>query len=330
MKILVAGAGGFIGGHLVKNLLDEGHEVVCADLKPLEYWFQSFDKCKNFSLDLKEFENCIKVSKNVDFIYNMACNMGGMGFIENNKAECMLSVLINTNFLRASLKNSVKRYFFSSSACVYNASKQKKTFVDGLKEEDAYPADPEDGYGWEKLFSERMCRHFTEDFGLETRVLRYHNVYGPEGTYDGGRDKAPAAICRKIANAKLQNNKIIDVWGDGEQTRSFMYIDDCIHGTKMVFNSNSSKVYNLGSDEQVSINQLIDIIEDIAEHKVERNYQLDKPKGVRGRSSDNTLINDDFNWSPSIKLYDGLKTTYNWIFKQITSGENTKKFTKGY
>ena len=256
--------------------------------------------------------------------------MGGMGFIENNKAECMLSVLINTNFLRASLKNSVKRYFFSSSACVYNASKQKQTFVDGLKEEDAYPADPEDGYGWEKLFSERMCRHFTEDFGLETRVLRYHNVYGPEGTYDGGREKAPAAICRKIANAKLQNNKTIDVWGDGEQTRSFMYIDDCIHGTKMVFNSDSSKVYNLGSDEQVSINQMIDIIEDIAEHKVERNYQLEKPKGVRGRSSDNTLISNDFNWSPSIKLYDGLKTTYNWIFEQITSGENTKKFTKGY
>ena len=330
MKILVAGAGGFIGGHLVKNLLDEGHNVVCADLKPIEYWFQSFDKCKNFSLDLKEYDNCLKVSKDVDYIYNMACNMGGMGFIENNKAECMLSVLINTNFLRASLKNSVKRYFFSSSACVYNASKQKQTFVDGLKEEDAYPADPEDGYGWEKLFSERMCRHFTEDFGLETRVLRYHNVYGPEGTYDGGREKAPAAICRKIANAKLQNNKIIDVWGDGEQTRSFMYIDDCIHGTKMVFNSDSSKVYNLGSDEQVSINQMINIIEDIAEYKVERNYQLEKPKGVRGRSSDNTLISNDFNWSPSIKLYDGLKTTYNWIFKQITSGENTKKFTKGY
>ena len=330
MKYLICGAGGFIGGHLVQDLMKQGHQVVCADIKPKEYWFQIFEKNKNYCLDLKEFENCLKVTEGVDYIYNMACNMGGMGFIENNKAECMLSVLINTNFLRASLKNSVKRYFFSSSACVYNASKQKKTFVDGLKEEDAYPADPEDGYGWEKLFSERMCRHFTEDFGLETRVLRYHNVYGPEGTYDGGRDKAPAAICRKIANAKLQNNKIIDVWGDGEQTRSFMYIDDCIHGTKMVFNSNSSKVYNLGSDEQVSINQLIDIIEDIAEHKVERNYQLDKPKGVRGRSSDNTLINDDFNWSPSIKLYDGLKTTYNWIFKQITSGENTKKFTKGY
>ena len=330
MKILVAGAGGFIGGHLVKNLLNEGHDLVCADLKPIELWFQSFDKCKNYSLDLKEYENCLKVSSGVDYIYNMACNMGGMGFIENNKAECMLSVLINTNFLRASLKNSVKRYFFSSSACVYNASKQKETFIEGLKEDDAYPADPEDGYGWEKLFSERMCRHFTEDFGLETRVLRYHNVYGPEGTYDGGREKAPAAICRKIANAKLNKQNLIDVWGDGNQTRSFMYIDDCIEGTKMVFNSNNRDVYNLGSDEQVSINQMIDVIEDIAKYKVQRNYQLDKPKGVRGRSSDNTKIFNDFNWSPSIKLYDGLKTTYDWIYNQIISGENTKKFTKSY
>ena len=330
MKILVAGAGGFIGGHLVKNLLNEGHDLVCVDLKPVEFWFQSFDKSKNYSLDLKEYENCLKVSSGVDYIYNMACNMGGMGFIENNKAECMLSVLINTNFLRASLKNSVKRYFFSSSACVYNASKQKETFVQGLKEDDAYPADPEDGYGWEKLFSERMCRHFTEDFGLETRVLRYHNVYGPEGTYDGGREKAPAAICRKIVNAKLNKQNLIDVWGDGNQTRSFMYIDDCIEGTKMVFNSNNRDVYNLGSDEQVSINQMIDIIEDIAKYKVQRNYQLDKPKGVRGRSSDNTKIFNDFNWSPNIKLYDGLKTTYDWIYNQIISGENTKKFTKSY
>ena len=330
MKILVAGAGGFIGGHLVKSLLSEGHELVCADLKPIEFWFQSFDKCKNYSLDLKEYESCLKVSSGVDYIYNMACNMGGMGFIENNKAECMLSVLINTNFLRASLKNSVKKYFFSSSACVYNASKQKETFIQGLKEEDAYPADPEDGYGWEKLFSERMCRHFTEDFGLETRVLRYHNVYGPEGTFDGGREKAPAAICRKIAEAKLNKKNIIDVWGDGNQTRSFMYIDDCIEGTKKVFNSNNGDVYNLGSDEQVSINQMIDIIEDIAKYKVQKNHQLDKPKGVRGRSSDNTKIYTDFNWSPNIKLVDGLKTTYDWIYNQIISGENTKKFTKSY
>ena len=330
MKILVAGAGGFIGGHLVKNLLSEGHDVVCADLKPLEFWFQSFDKCKNYSLDLKEYENCLKVSSGVDYIYNMACNMGGMGFIENNKAECMLSVLINTNFLRASLKNSVKKYFFSSSACVYNASKQKETFIQGLKEEDAYPADPEDGYGWEKLFSERMCRHFNEEFNLEISIARYHNVYGPEGTYDGGREKAPAALCRKIILAKENGEKKIDVWGDGEQTRSFMYIDDCIIGTKKLFNSEYSGSINIGSEEQVSINQMIDIIEDIAKYKVQKNHQLDKPKGVRGRSSDNTKIFTDFNWSPSIKLVDGLKTTYDWIYNQIISGENTKKFTKSY
>ena len=330
MKILVAGAGGFIGGHLVKNLVEEGHEVICSDIKPFEYWFQYNENLENYSLDLKEYENCLKVTKGVDYIYNMACNMGGMGFIENNKAECMLSVLINTNLLRACLKHSVQKYFFSSSACVYNASKQQNAFIEGLKESDAYPADPEDGYGWEKLFSERMCRHFSEDFGLETRVVRYHNVYGPEGTFDGGREKAPAAICRKVAEAKINKKNIIDVWGDGEQTRSFMFINDCIHGTKMIFNSNSRDVYNLGSDEQVSINQMIDIIEKIADYKVKRNYQLDKPKGVRGRSSDNKKIKKDFNWEPGIKLLDGLELTYRWIHNQIMSGENTKKFTKSY
>ena len=262
-KFLVCGAGGFIGGHLVKKLLMEGHEVVCADNKPFEYWFQFFEENKNFSLDLKEYDNCIKVSEGVDYVYNMACNMGGMGFIENNKAECMLSVLINTNMLRSCVKNLVKKYFFSSSACVYNSSKQNKTFVTGLKEVDAYPADPEDGYGWEKLFSERMCRHFTEDFKLETRVARYHNVYGPLGTYDGGREKAPAAICRKIINAKINSYNTIDVWGDGEQTRSFMYIDDCLLGTTNLFLSEHSEVFNIGSEEQVSINQMIEIIENL-------------------------------------------------------------------
>ena len=328
MKYLVCGAGGFIGGHLVKDLIDEGHEVVCADIKPLEFWFQIFEKNKNFSLDLKEYENCLKVTEDVDYIYNMACNMGGMGFIENNKAECMLSVLINTNLLRACLINKVKKYFYSSSACVYNAQKQKKTFVPGLKEEDAYPAEPEDGYGWEKLFSERMCRHFKEDFGLETRVVRYHNVYGPLGTYDGGREKAPAAICRKIANAKINNQKEIEVWGDGEQTRSFMYITDCINGTKKIFNSNLIEPYNVGSDEQVSINQMIGLIEEIADYRVQKKYDLDKPKGVRGRSSDNEKINKDLNWTPTVTLKEGLNHTYKWIFDQIKSGENTLKFTR--
>ena len=295
MKILVCGAGGFIGGHLVSRLMLEGNEVICADIKPLEYWFQLFDNNKNFSVDLKDFDNCIKITKNIDYVFNMACNMGGMGFIENNKAECMLSVLINTNLLRACLVNKIKKYFFSSSACVYNSEKQKKSFVKGLKEIDAYPADPEDGYGWEKLFSERMCRHFFEDFGLETRVARYHNVYGPLGTFDGGREKAPAALCRKIIFAKINKINSIDVWGDGEQTRSFMYISDCIEGTLKLFNSNQNEVFNIGSEEQVSINQMIDIIESIASYKVIRNYQLEKPKGVRGRSSNNDLIKKK-NW----------------------------------
>ena len=328
MKYLICGAGGFIGGHLVKDLMNEGHEVVCADIKPQEFWFQLFEENKNYSLDLKEYENCLKVTEGVDLIYNMACNMGGMGFIENNKADCMLSVLINTNLLRASLVHKIKKYFFSSSACVYNGTKQEKIFIEGLKESDAYPADPEDGYGWEKLFSERMCRHFTEDFGLETRVIRYHNVYGPLGTYDGGRDKAPAALSRKIALAKMNNEKEIEVWGDGKQTRSFMYIDDCLIGTKKIFNSDLKDVYNLGSDEQVSINQMIDVIEEIADYKVNKKYLLDKPLGVRGRSSDNTKIQADLNWAPSITLKDGLKKTYEWIDNHIKMGENTSKFTR--
>ena len=328
MKYLICGAGGFIGGHLVSDLLKDGHEVVCADIKPLELWFQISENTKNFSLDLKEYENCLKVTHGVDYIYNMACNMGGMGFIENNKAECMLSVLINTNILRACLVNKVKRYFFSSSACVYNGSKQKKVFIEALKESDAYPADPEDGYGWEKLFSERMCRHFTEDFGLETRVVRYHNVYGPLGTYDGGREKAPAALCRKIALSKINNQKEIEVWGDGEQTRSFMYITDCLKGTQKLFNSKLDTPYNVGSDEQVSINQMIEMIEEIAGYKVDKKYLLDKPKGVRGRSSDNTKIINDLNWSPSIDLKTGLTKTYAWIYDQLISGENTLKFKK--
>ena len=330
MKVLVAGAGGFIGGHLAKDLSEQKFEIICVDIKPTQYWFQFNEKFKNFTLDLKDYENCLKVTKNVDYVYNMACNMGGMGFIENNKAECMLSVLINTNLLRACLKNKVKKYFFSSSACVYNSNKQSKVFVPGLKETDAYPADPEDGYGWEKLFSERMCRHFYEDFNLETRVVRYHNVYGPLGTYGGGREKAPAALCRKIIEAKMKNLDEIEVWGDGQQTRSFMFIDDCIEGTKKIFNSKKFDIYNLGSDEQVSINQMIDIIEQIADYKIKKKYLLDKPRGVRGRSSDNNKIISDFNWSPSTELKKGLEKTYKWIFDQIKSGDNTNRFTKSY
>ncbi len=322
MKCLIAGAGGFIGGHLMKRLQLDGHEIICADIKPISSWFQISDKNKNLSLDLKDFKNCLQVCDGVDYIFNLACNMGGMGFIENNKAECMLSVLINTNLLRASLQNKISKYYFSSSACVYNASKQNDTFINGLKEEDAYPAMPEDGYGWEKLFSERMCRHFYEDFGLDVRIARYHNIYGPEGTYDGGREKAPAALCRKIINAKLKKEKKIEVWGDGEQTRSFLYIDDCIEATMSVFDSNFTDVFNIGSEEQVSINQMIDKIEEIADFKVERNYDISKPKGVRGRSSDNSLINSKINWSPKFSLKDGLERTYYWIYNSITNQKN--------
>ena len=329
-KILICGAGGFIGGHLASKFSkDNNIELICADIERIEYWFQNFDKAKNFSLDLKDYDNTLKVSDGADYIFNFACNMGGMGFIENNKAECMLSVLINANLLRAAKENKSKKYFFSSSACVYNGSKQNQTFIEGLKETDAYPADPEDGYGWEKLFSERMCRHFTEDFGLETRVVRYHNIYGPLGTFDGGREKAPAALCRKIINAKKKNDNKIDVWGDGEQTRSFLYIDDCIKGTLDVFNSDSSEVYNIGSEEQVSINQMITMIEEIADFNVKKNYQLDKPKGVRGRSSDNSYVTKKIGWNPENSLKEGLTKTYKWIEQQINSGSNIDKFCRG-
>jgi nucleoside-diphosphate-sugar epimerase len=289
---------------------------VCADIKPLETWFQIFDSNKNFSLDLKEYENCLEVTKGVDFIYNMACNMGGMGFIENNKAECMLSVLINTNLLRASLVNKIKKYFFSSSACVYNADKQSNTFIDGLKESDAYPALPEDGYGWEKLFSERMCRHFYEDYGLETRVARYHNVYGPLGTYDGGREKAPAALCRKVAQAK--DGDTIEVWGDGKQTRSFLYIDDCLTAVRQLMNSNFGEPVNIGSEEMVTINYLVSLISKISNKKITVK-NIEGPTGVKGRKSDNTLYIEKIGSNYVNPLEQGITKLYKWIEDQIKS-----------
>ena len=332
-NILIVGAGGFIGGHLVKKLLSSGNRIVASDIKPKEYWFQEYEQVENhYSMDMKEINNCRKVSKGIDYVFNMACNMGGMGFIENNKAECMQSVLINTNLLIACKEEKVKKYFFSSSACAYNKTKQQDVFIEGLKEEDAYPADPEDGYGWEKLFSERMCRHFMEDFGIEVRIARYHNIYGPFGTYDGGREKAPAALCRKVLHAKIKNENKIQVWGDGKQTRTFLFIDDCIDGTLRLFESNYSEPVNIGSDEQVSINQMIEIIEKISGiDKLEREYQLDKPKGVRGRSSNNDLVKKILNWSYKIKLKDGLKSTYEWISSETKkTGSNLNRFTKSY
>ena len=330
-KILVVGAGGFIGGHLTKKLLKNGNYLVAVDIKPKEYWFQDFEDSENhYSMDMKDINNCRKVTKKIDYVFNMACNMGGMGFIENNKAECMQSVLINTNLLIACKEAVVKRYFFSSSACAYNKSLQQEVFIEGLKEEDAYPADPEDGYGWEKLFSERMCKHFEEDYGIQVRIARYHNIYGPYGTYDGGREKAPAAMCRKVIKAKKNNENRIEVWGDGKQTRSFLYIDDCIEGTLRLFESDYPEPVNIGSDEQVSINQVIEIIENISGiKKLERIYQMDKPKGVRGRSSNNDLVKKILNWSYKIELKDGLKKTYDWMNNEIDKhGSNISRFTK--
>ena len=330
-KILVVGAGGFIGGHLVNTLLQNRNYLIAADIKSKEYWYQDFEEAENhYLMDMKDINNCRKVTKDVDYVFNMACNMGGMGFIENNKAECMLSVLINTNLLISCKENKIKKYFFSSSACAYNKSKQQKANIDGLKEEDAYPADPEDGYGWEKLFSERMCRHFMEDYKLPVRVARYHNIYGPYGTFDGGREKAPAALCRKVIKAKKNNEKSIEVWGDGMQTRTFLYIDDCIEGTLRLFESDYTEPVNIGSDEQVSINKMIEIIEDISGNKkLERVYKLDKPKGVRGRSSNNDLAKKILKWSFKIKLKEGLKKTYDWIDSEVSKhGSNLSRYTK--
>jgi GDP-D-mannose 3',5'-epimerase len=276
---------------------------------------------ENVQLDLDLREACFQAVDGMEIVYNLAANMGGMGFIENNKALCMLSVLINTHMCLAAKEAAVERYFFASSACVYNAEKQKDPNVTALKEEDAYPALAEDGYGWEKLFSERMCRHFREDYGLTTRVARFHNVYGPHGTYAGGREKAPAAICRKVIAAKLSGNHEIEVWGDGNQTRSFMYIDDCVKGTQMIMNSGIREPINLGSSELVTINQLVDIAEDVAGIKVKRRYNLDAPKGVNGRNSDNTLIKKYLGWEPSIRLRDGIERTYAWIYDQMLREE---------
>lgn len=324
-KIVVAGAGGFIAGHLVKELLKNGHKVRAIDIKPLNEWYQLFPEADNLALDLRLRENCYKAVNGYNEVFNLAADMGGMGFIENNKAACMISVLINTHLLIASRDCGINRFFYASSACVYNGEKQTDPNNPGLKESDAYPALAEDGYGWEKLFSERMCRHFMEDFGLITRVARFHNVYGPYGTYDGGREKAPAAICRKVIESLITGNKEIVIWGDGQQTRSFMYIDDCIKGILDIMYSNILEPINLGSSEMVSINGLVDIVEEIAGVKLGRKYDLDAPKGVRGRNSDNTLIKKYLGWEPSIPLRTGMKKTYDWIKDQMTCSQESEK-----
>ena len=329
---VVCGGGGFIGGHLVGDLLQKGFQVRCVDVKPTNEWYQVHPQAENVVADLNLREKAFDAVKGNDVVYNLACNMGGMGFIEKNKGLCMISVLINTHLLLAAREVGVQRFFYASSACVYNADKQTSKTTDVyLKEEDAYPAMPEDGYGWEKLFSERMCRHFREDWNVPTRVARFHNVYGPFGTWRGGREKAPAAICRKVIEAKESGKHEIEIWGDGKQTRSFMYIDDCLKGIYTIAQGENVEPVNLGSAEGVTINQLVDIVEDIAGVKLKRNYNLNAPKGVNGRNSDNTFFRKVYGWEPSTKLRDGMAKTYEWIYGEYRkpngagSGTSAKK-----
>jgi len=320
--VLVTGGGGFIGGALVASFRKQGYRNIRAvDIKPFDHWYQRFDDVENLSLDLNEKLNCEVAARGAKDIYNLAANMGGMGFIEKNKALCMLSVLINTHMLQAAVKHGANRFFYASSACVYNGDRQKSFEAPSLKEEDAYPALAEDGYGWEKLFSERMCRHFREDYGLYTRVARFHNVYGPWGTWFGGREKAPAAISRKVIEAKLAGKHEIEIWGTGHQTRSFMYIDDCLNGIQKIMNSDILEPINLGSSEAVSINQLVDMVEGIAGIRLERKYDLTAPQGVNGRNSDNTLIQKCLGWEPNIPLQTGMEKTYSWIYDQYLARE---------
>lgn len=324
-KVVVCGAGGFIGGHLVMDLIRRGcTDLRAVDVKPLDDWFQVSDAAENLTLDLRRREACLAALADARMVYNLAADMGGMGFIEFNRAQCMLNVLINSHLLEAARELGVERHFFTSSACAYNVELQRDPDVMALKEADAYPAMPEDGYGWEKLFSERMCRHFSEDFGLTTRVARLHNIYGPYGTYDGGREKAPAAICRKVAEAKLSGWREIEIWGTGEQTRSFTSIDDCLYGMHLIMESDVAEPLNLGSSECVSINQLIDTVEDIAGVRLARRYDPTAPTGVNGRNSDNTRIQDLLGWQPSTPLAAGLEATYRWVYNRLSADRLTR------
>lgn len=315
-RILVAGGGGFIGGHLARVLQERGNDVVVADIKPTEEWYQVLKGTENHCVNLEGKDACFQLVEGCDEVYNLACNMGGMGFIENNRSLCMLSVLINTHLLMAAKEFGVENYFYSSSACIYPDYRQTDAAVTALKEADAYPAMPENGYGWEKLFSERLCKNFEEDFGFKSKVYRFHNVYGPFGTWDGGREKAPAAMCRKVIEAVENGTYEVEIWGDGEQTRSFMYIDDCITGIDKLMASDYTNPLNLGRSELVTINQLLSIVEKIADVEMTRKYKLDAPQGVRGRNSDNTLIKEVLGWEPEVDLMEGMEKTYHWIKEQ--------------
>lgn len=314
--IVVTGAGGFIGGHLVGSLLDDGLQVRAVDCKPFSEWYQLHES-QNLVADLREADACMDALSGATEVYDLAADMGGIGFIEGHRAECMMSVLISAHLLQAAEMNDVERFFYASSACVYAAEHQTDEHVIPLAEDMAYPAQPEDGYGWEKLFSERLCRHFREDYDLETRIARYHNIGGPMGTWRGGREKAPAALCRKVAEAKLWGSRHVEIWGDGLQTRSFCYVGDCVEGTRRLMESDYTAPLNIGSSELVSINQLLTIIEQIAGIEVERSYDLDAPQGVRGRNSDNTLCREVLGWEPATALADWLEITYRWVEQQV-------------
>jgi nucleoside-diphosphate-sugar epimerase len=332
--LLVTGAGGFIGGHLVASLLADGFRRVRAvDCRPGEEWFQRSPDVENLELDLRHREACLAASRDARQIFHLAADMGGMGFIEAHRALCMLSVLIDTHMLEAARDVGCERFFYASSACVYAADKQGDPQNPGLRESDAYPAQPEDGYGWQKLFSERLCRHFREDFGLATRVARYHNVYGEHGSWEGGREKAPAAICRKVAEAILSGRPEIEIWGDGRQGRSFTYIADCVRGTRAIMDSDVLEPLNLGSDELVTIDGLVDLVEEIAGVRLLRRYDLSAPQGVRGRCSDNTLIREKLGWAPETPLRHGMERTYRWIREQVEPGRgrsaHPRRFPEG-
>ena len=321
-RVLVTGAGGFIGHHLVSRLVSEGYWVRGVDIKSPDY--EPTAAHEFLLLDLRKFDNCLQACISIDEVYGLAANMGGIGFIETNKAPIVRdNTLINMHSIEAARLCGIQRYLYTSSACIYPGYLQKDANVTPLKESDAYPADAEDGYGWEKLYMERVCRHYTEDFGLDTRVVRFHNIFGPLGTYDGGREKSPAAICRKIALACTDD--VIEVWGDGEQTRSYCYIDDCVEGIYRLMRSDFRNPINLGQDRMITINELVAIVAKIAGKRIKSAHDLTKPQGVRGRNSDNTVLLKTLNWTPQVSLEEGLARTYHWIEKQIYSRETKKE-----